>query len=33
MMVLDAAAKLTPDARVRFAALMHDLGKGATPEN
>ena len=33
MMVLDAAAKLTPDARVRFAALMHDLGKGATPKS
>ncbi|MHB8534464.1 MAG: multifunctional CCA addition/repair protein [Sulfuricaulis sp.] len=31
MLVLDAAAKLSPDARVRFAALMHDLGKGATP--
>jgi tRNA nucleotidyltransferase (CCA-adding enzyme) len=31
MMVLDAAAALTPDTRVRFAALMHDLGKGATP--
>ncbi len=31
MMVLDAAAKLTPDTRVRFAALMHDLGKGTTP--
>ena len=27
MMVLDAAAKLTPDARVRFAALMHDLAR------
>ena len=33
MMVLDAAAKLTPDARVRFAALMHDLGKGTTPKS
>ncbi len=32
MMVLDAAAKLSTDTRVRFAALMHDLGKGATPE-
>ncbi len=31
MMVLDAAAKLTPDTRVRFAALAHDLGKGTTP--
>ncbi|MBI3576351.1 MAG: multifunctional CCA addition/repair protein [Gammaproteobacteria bacterium] len=33
MMVLDAAAKLTPDTRVRFAALMHDLGKGTTPKS
>ncbi|MDH3311152.1 MAG: multifunctional CCA addition/repair protein [Gammaproteobacteria bacterium] len=32
MLVLDAAAKLSPDTRVRFAALMHDLGKGNTPE-
>lgn len=32
MMVLDAAAALSNDTRVRFAALMHDLGKGATPE-
>ncbi len=31
MLVLDAAARLTPDTRVRFAALMHDLGKGNTP--
>ncbi len=31
MMVLDAAAGLTPDTRVRFAALAHDLGKGTTP--
>jgi tRNA nucleotidyltransferase (CCA-adding enzyme) len=31
MLVLDAAAKLSPDTRVRFAALMHDLGKGTTP--
>ncbi len=30
MMVLDQAAKLSPDTRVRFAALMHDLGKGTT---
>jgi len=28
---LDTAAGLTPDAQVRFAALVHDLGKGATP--
>jgi tRNA nucleotidyltransferase (CCA-adding enzyme) len=32
MLVLDAAAKLSPDTRVRFAALMHDLGKGSTPQ-
>ena len=32
MMVLDQAALLTPDTRVRFAALVHDLGKGTTPE-
>ena len=31
MLVLDAAAKLSSDTRVRFAALMHDLGKGTTP--
>ncbi|HEB86007.1 MAG TPA: HD domain-containing protein, partial [Gammaproteobacteria bacterium] len=32
MMVLDQAAKLSPDTQVRFAALTHDLGKAATPE-
>ena len=32
MLVLDAAAKLSSDTRVRFAALMHDLGKGNTPK-
>lgn len=32
MMVLDQAARLSDDTRVRFAALMHDLGKGATPK-
>jgi tRNA nucleotidyltransferase (CCA-adding enzyme) len=31
MQVLDSAARLSPDTRVRFAALLHDLGKGATP--
>jgi tRNA nucleotidyltransferase (CCA-adding enzyme) len=31
MMVLDQATRLSPLARVRFAALMHDLGKAATP--
>jgi len=31
MMVLQAAAQITPDTAVRFAALLHDLGKGTTP--
>ncbi len=31
MMVLQQAAHLTQDTQVRFAALMHDLGKGTTP--
>ena len=31
MMVVDRAVELSPDPRVRFAALMHDLGKGTTP--
>jgi tRNA nucleotidyltransferase (CCA-adding enzyme) len=31
MMVLQQAAKATPDPKVRFAALLHDLGKGTTP--
>jgi len=31
MMVLDMAARLSPSPEVRFAALMHDLGKGTTP--
>jgi tRNA nucleotidyltransferase (CCA-adding enzyme) len=31
MMVLDQAVRLSPDTRVRFAALVHDLGKGTTP--
>jgi tRNA nucleotidyltransferase (CCA-adding enzyme) len=31
LMVLDQAAALSADARVRFAALVHDLGKGSTP--
>ena len=31
MLVLDEAARLSPDTRVRFAALLHDLGKGVTP--
>ena len=31
LMVLDQAVNLSADTRVRFAALVHDLGKGATP--
>ena len=31
LMVLDMAAKLTGDPGVRFAALVHDLGKARTP--
>ena len=31
MMVLEQAARLTDDLRVRFAALTHDLGKAKTP--
>ncbi|MDR2877938.1 MAG: multifunctional CCA addition/repair protein [Chromatiales bacterium] len=31
MLVLEAAARLTDDRAVRFAALTHDLGKGTTP--
>ncbi len=33
MMVLTQAAKLSNDPKVRFAALVHDLGKGTTPKN
>jgi tRNA nucleotidyltransferase (CCA-adding enzyme) len=33
LMVLDAAARLSDDTRVRFAALVHDLGKGTTPRH
>lgn len=33
MMVLDAAARISNDRNVRFAALTHDLGKGTTPES
>jgi tRNA nucleotidyltransferase (CCA-adding enzyme) len=32
LMVLDQAALLSPDLKVRFAALVHDLGKGTTPK-
>jgi tRNA nucleotidyltransferase (CCA-adding enzyme) len=31
LMVLDQAVALSTDPRVRFAALVHDLGKGGTP--
>ncbi len=31
LLCLDAAAELTNDPLVRFAVLVHDLGKGATP--
>jgi len=31
MMVLEQAEKLSSDIEVRFAALVHDLGKGTTP--
>jgi tRNA nucleotidyltransferase (CCA-adding enzyme) len=31
LMVLDQAAALSDDTKVRFAALVHDLGKGTTP--
>ncbi|MEE3287745.1 MAG: multifunctional CCA addition/repair protein, partial [Pseudomonadota bacterium] len=33
LMVLDAAARLSDDTRVRFAALVHDLGKSTTPRH
>jgi len=32
-MVLEQAAKLSPDGDVRFAALVHDLGKATTDKN
>lgn len=32
MLVLEAACKLSDDLAVRFAALVHDLGKGVTPK-
>jgi len=31
MQVLEVAASLSPDTTVRFAALVHDVGKGLTP--
>jgi tRNA nucleotidyltransferase (CCA-adding enzyme) len=33
MLVLAQAARLSSDLKVRFAALVHDLGKGTTPES
>ena len=33
MMVLEASARLTSDLQVRFAALVHDLGKALTPKS
>ncbi len=33
LMVLEQAARLSSDTRVRFAALVHDLGKGTTPKD
>jgi tRNA nucleotidyltransferase (CCA-adding enzyme) len=33
IMVLQQACKLSQNPLVRFAALLHDLGKGTTPEN
>lgn len=32
MLVLEQACKLSDDPQVRFAALVHDLGKGTTPK-
>lgn len=33
LMVLEQACKLSNNAKVRFAALVHDLGKGTTPKS
>lgn len=33
MMVLKQACRLSSDPKVRFAALLHDLGKGTTPKD
>lgn len=32
MLALDASAKITDDVKIRFATLVHDLGKGVTPK-
>ena len=31
LMVLEQAARISPELEIRFAALVHDLGKGTTP--
>lgn len=33
MIVVDNSSKLTSDLKIKFACLVHDLGKGTTPEN
>ncbi len=33
LMVIEQAAKLSNDTRVRYAAMTHDLGKGVTPKD
>lgn len=33
LLVLEAACRLSEDPEVRFAALLHDLGKGVTPKS
>lgn len=33
MIVVDNSSKLTNDLKIKFACLVHDLGKGNTPEN
>jgi len=33
LLALDQATALTPDTAVRFAVLVHDLGKGVTPQS
>jgi tRNA nucleotidyltransferase (CCA-adding enzyme) len=33
LLVMRAVAALTPSPRIRFAAMVHDLGKGLTPRN
>jgi tRNA nucleotidyltransferase (CCA-adding enzyme) len=33
LLALDQAVAISPDTRVRFAALVHDLGKGVTPRS